>query len=278
MFVDTQILINSYYGFDSVKFPNDVYNIEAEAIGAKINHTDSSAPALHISDHFIKNRSDIEKIKSPDFFNDGRFPYQMDIFRQKKELGINLATFCAPLSLAVGLRTYTLFMNDLLEAPDFVDRFIQYLMDKVTLPYIKAINSNLGITRFRGSDTWRAVPMFTPDMLEDHMLKWNRRIIDKCAVDSPGIFGEELLKRCCDFHIACYKPFGISLQFGRKPGFKLEPFLRYAREIKDRYSGKKARIIIRIYSKLLRDGPGDKIIRYVKWMLDAFYPEFEVSF
>ena len=289
-FVAAQISVQSYYGFDSIGFSNDVYNFEAEALGARLIYSDDVMPSIDTLDPLIKKPSDLGKLKTPNFLTDGRFPYQMEIFRQKKEIGINQANFCGPLSLAVALRSYQLFLNDLMDDQVFVQDFMRFIIDQVIMPYIKNVHQHLGITEFRGSDATATIPLFSPAMLEKVILPWNLDIIQKgrdMGVNSfvycPGIYGHELpeqfdeslLSRCYDFSVASLGESNIVLRISRQLEHSLEPFLKYALDLKSRYPKNPVRIQIRLYPSLLREGPIEKIIYYVKKMIDTFCPEFQ---
>lgn len=197
-FVDSQLAVQSYYDFDVIAFSNDVYNIEAEALGVKLVYSDQVMPVVDNRKPLIKEPADLKKLNTPDFFRDGRFPYQMEIFRQKKDLGINQASFCGPFSLAVALRSYPLLVHDIRKDPVFYKDLMQFLVEKINMPYIKIVNKHLGITQFRGSDAWAIFPLLSPAMMEDLVLPWNLDIIKKglgigvnSYVFSPGFFGND---------------------------------------------------------------------------------------
>lgn len=291
-FVAAQISLQSYYDFDAIRFTNDVYDFEAEALGAKLVYSDNVMPSIDARDPLIKKPSDLSKLKTPDFLRDGRFPYQLEIFRKKKEMGINQGTFCGPLSLAVTLRSYQLLINDLIEDPAFVKDLMHFIIDQVTMPYIKVVNKYLGITEFRGSDATATIPLFSPAILEDVILPWNLAIIKKgldIGVNSfvfcPGLYGEELpeqfdysiMSRCYDFSLASMGESNVLLRIGRHPDYPLDPFLKYALDLKSRYPKGPVEVAIRVYPRLLRNGPIEKIIHYIKNMLDIFCPGFQVS-
>jgi hypothetical protein len=173
----------------------------------------------------------------------------------------------------------------------FVKDLMHFIIDGVTMPYIETLNKYLGITQFRGSDATASLPMFSPTMLEDIVLPWNLEIRKKgkelgvnAFVYSPGIYGEQLpahfdystLCRCYDFSVTSMGDSNAFLRISRQPDHPIDPFLKYARDLRSRYPKAAFKIQIRVYAKLLREGPIERIIGYIKNMLDTFCPEFEV--
>ena len=53
-FVDAQVAVQSYYGFDSIGLLNDVYNFEAEALGQKMIYGEDAMPTIDFRDPLIK--------------------------------------------------------------------------------------------------------------------------------------------------------------------------------------------------------------------------------
>jgi len=291
-FVSAQISVQSYYGFDSVVFSNDVYNIEAEALGATLVYDTHRMPCVDIQDPLIKEPSDLGKLKPPDFAQDGRFPYQLEIFRQKRDMGLNQASFCGPASLAVALRTYQRFISDLKCNPAFAQELMAFLIGAVTMPYVEHIHRELGITEFRGSDAVATVPLFAPETLKTVILPWNLEVIKRghdmgvnAYVYSPGIYGEQvpetvdegLVRSCYDFSLASMGKRNMRLCISRKPEDSLDVFLAYALDLKSRHPEVPLTIQIGLYASLLREGPLERIIYYIKKMLDTFAPTFAVS-
>ena len=117
-FVDAQLAVQSYYGLDIITMSDDIYNFEAEALGAKMIYGDDCLPSVDFRDPLIKKPSDLLHLKTPNFFEDGRMPFKMQVLSQARALGINKLTFCAPFSLAVMLRGYPFLIRRYEEGPD----------------------------------------------------------------------------------------------------------------------------------------------------------------
>src|SRR5680860_546692 len=68
-FFAMQEYVCSFYGLDKICTVYDVYNIEAAALGQKIIHFKNELPSVDVNAPFIKEKSDIYKIKNIDFKN-----------------------------------------------------------------------------------------------------------------------------------------------------------------------------------------------------------------
>jgi len=86
------------YGIDVPFVDYDIYNIEAEALGQTIIYSDDRTPEVDRSELLIQDRSDLNKIKTPDFNSDRRFPLIIEMYSLFRKLtGIEpVLQFCAP--------------------------------------------------------------------------------------------------------------------------------------------------------------------------------------
>ena len=288
-FVDAQVAVQSYYGLDELEFINDAYNFEAEALGARMIYGKESMPTIDFREPLIKKPADLLRLSTPDFRKDGRFPYQMEIGRQSMELGINTAFFCGPFSLAVGVRSYPLLIQDTRKDPGFVHDLFTFLVDHVLLPYIRYMHDQLGVTVFSGADAWSAFPNLSPGLIEELVLPWNLRILQKgaemgvyAAVVATADYCEEriekfdagILRRCLEASVASQGAPVILLGMGRWQDYPLEPVVEYGRELKAQ--GQTVTVMAGVNARLLRDGPVPAIVRNVKRLVDAFTPEFNL--
>ncbi|MBW2411777.1 MAG: hypothetical protein JRF72_18430, partial [Deltaproteobacteria bacterium] len=65
--------VQDKFGIDVPVLDYDVYNIEAEAIGQEIVFGDDHMPDVDRTRPMIRDRDDLQKIRTPDFDKDGRF-------------------------------------------------------------------------------------------------------------------------------------------------------------------------------------------------------------
>ncbi|MCL5069548.1 MAG: uroporphyrinogen decarboxylase family protein [Actinobacteria bacterium] len=84
LFLGTQKYVYSYYGLDKICTVYDVYNIESEALGQKVKYFDRDLPAVDGKNPFIKEKSDLNKIKNIDFYNNRRCRFVLDLIGSYK--------------------------------------------------------------------------------------------------------------------------------------------------------------------------------------------------
>lgn len=287
-FVDAQVAVHSYYGLDDLTLINDVYNYEAEALGQKMIYGQEAMPTIDFREPLIKKPADLLRLKTPDFKKDGRFAYQMDIFRQSMKIGCNKANFCGPFSLAVGVRSYPLLVRDMRKDPAFYQDLMTFLVDEVLFPYVKAIHDETGIAIMSGADAWAAFPNLSPKLIEKYVLPWNLRLLQKGAElgvysatagsadyfeERPEKFDANILKKCLELGVRSQCAPVVFMGMGRWQDYPLEPVLEFARELKEKQD-KPVMVMAGINARVLRDGPVSEIIRNVKRMIDTFAPEF----
>ena len=71
------LLVQEYLKLDILTANMDVYNFEAEAMGAKIKFFPDHCPDFDRSDYFIKDAADLDKIRFGGL-DQGRFPYLIE--------------------------------------------------------------------------------------------------------------------------------------------------------------------------------------------------------
>lgn len=121
----------------------------AEAMGTKMEFFDEDAP--QISEPFLKQHSDISKLKLPDFSKDGRLPVYMEATEIcVKEVGSEVVVstvFGGPLTTAAALYPVELLTRDMIKNPAWVHelleictqagiRFIDEILKRGALPII----------------------------------------------------------------------------------------------------------------------------------------------
>jgi uroporphyrinogen-III decarboxylase len=289
-FVDAQLAVQLYYRFDNISLTDDVYNFEAESLGARMIYGENSMPAVDFRQPLIQKPADLLRLKTPDFFRDGRLPFKTELARQGMELGLNRVYFCAPFSLAVMVRSYPLLVRDMRKDPAFVNEMLAFLVDGVLAPCFRHFNRHCGITSFSGADAWSAFPNMSVNLLEEWVLPWNLNILQKGAEmgvravvvaaadyceENPAKFDAGILRHCLRIGMACHNAPVLFLGMGRWQDYPLEPVVDYARELQSQ--GHRVTVVGGVNARLLRNGPVEDIVRNVKRMVDTFAGEFKLT-
>jgi uroporphyrinogen-III decarboxylase len=164
----------------------DVYHLEAEALGAKVFFYENQSPALDQSKPLIENEKDLAKLKTPDPYSSGRFPFALDCLHIFKKLtGVpSPITFCAPFSLAALLVGYEKLVMAIYERPDFVKKVLHFLTEAVIAPFIQAAFKEFeDCPSADGADALASLPFLTQDMLDEFCIPYILRLKKICGRD-----------------------------------------------------------------------------------------------
>ncbi|MCL4418432.1 MAG: hypothetical protein M1365_17395 [Actinobacteria bacterium] len=163
LFLSTQKYVYSYYGLDKICTVYDVYNIESDALGQKVKYFDKDLPAVDGESPFIKEKSDLNKIKNIDFYKNKRCRFVLDLIGSYKEITGSYfkPRFCAPFSLAVNIRGYDNLINDIYNDKKFVKELFKVINHELLAPWISIQRKEIGDNSLiaSGADAWVTVPI-----------------------------------------------------------------------------------------------------------------------
>lgn len=195
------LAVTADYGIDVPVLDYDVYNIEAEALGQAVIFPPDGTPDVDRNRPLIKTREDLQKIQTPDFEKDGRFPAVIEMNRLFCELtGGSEGTpgFCAPFSLAANIRGIERLLMDMYLDPAFAKGLFARVTDRVLVPWIKKLKTVCpGATGICGSDAFTSLPIVNPDLIKEWIVPYVARLREKAGpeVYVPNWVGESCLKR-----------------------------------------------------------------------------------
>lgn len=269
-FVEMNLAIFEYYRLDMPGFYYDIYNIEAEALGQRLNWESDRMPDIDRQNPLIREPSDLDRLRPPDFKKSGRMPFVLEVMRRCYDLGLPVRVrFCSPFSLAVNVRGIENLLLDILTNPPFAHRLLTFLTDEVLIPWVQAQREATGQPRVagNGADAAASPPIVTVEILEEFVMPYVARMNEKIGnVTSMGYWGYSYLYKHPE---KFYKMLGLMASVS--PGALMcldpdvartgpEPYAEYARE-------KKMSLMLGLDTLLLQDGPLPKIVercrRYV---------------
>jgi uroporphyrinogen decarboxylase len=129
------------YDADMLVIGIDVYNVEAEALGCKVEYFENSNDVPAIVEPLINGPADLGRLGLPDPSRDGRMPVYLDVAaRLGCELGPEMilrGAVTGPFSLATSLMGLEKLLMASVEEPEFVEKLLDFCA-QVTLLFGKA--------------------------------------------------------------------------------------------------------------------------------------------
>ena len=181
------LLVQEYLDVDMILANLDVYNFEAEAMGAEVKFYPDHCADIVRSNYFIKGPQDLDKIKFKGL-DTGRFPYLLRYCRAyKKYTGAEtFPMFSAPWTMAGNLYGIDRLVMDTMEEPDFVTEFLNKIVDDFHAPMFRALAAELpGFHTMSLADAFASVPVVTPAIVREFIKPSLERELEK--LDMPGI-------------------------------------------------------------------------------------------
>jgi uroporphyrinogen-III decarboxylase len=269
-FVEMNLAVFEYYGLDLPGFYYDIYNIEAEALGQRLNWDPRRMPDIDRGNPLLREPRDLDRLKPPDFRKAGRMPFVLEVMKRCHDRGVPVRIrFCSPFSLAVNVRGIENLLLDILTAPPFAHRLLKFLTEEVLMPWVQAQREAIGKPEAfgNGADAAASPPLVNVEILGEFVAPYVLRMNEKIGnVSSMGYWGYSYLYR----DPAKFRRM-LELMAAMSPGLLMcldpdvnrtgpEPYVQFARE-------RKMPMMIGIDTVLLQEGPREKIIdrcrRYV---------------
>ena len=175
------LLVQDYLNLDILTANMDVYNFEAEAMGAKIKFFPDHCPDFDRSDYFIKDPSDLNKIRFGGL-DQGRFPYLIQYCKAYKHYtGVDtFPIFSAPWTLAGNLYGIENLIMATIEDPEFVNEFLRRIVDDYHVPMFHALNDAVpGFAEMDFVDAFASVPMVNVSIVNEFIRPYLQRELDK---------------------------------------------------------------------------------------------------
>ena len=172
------------FGFDIPSLGYDVYNIEAEVLGAPVRFFETGSPSIDETRPVIADKDDLKRIKWPDFETAGRMAFVIEIqhFFQERVGHPPPIQFTAPFSLAVILRGYQQLITDIYTDPGFVHRLLRVLTDEILTPWIRTLKrESPESTSLRGADALASFPLVNLAIFEEYVVPYVLRLKEKCG-------------------------------------------------------------------------------------------------
>ncbi len=199
LLVPAELQVQTEFGLDAPNLTYDVYNIESEALGQPVIFTEANMADIDRSQPLIRDRSDLVRIKTPDFENAGRFPFVLEalaLFRKLTGIEPTLS-FCAPFSLAANLRGIEQLLMDIYTDPGFARELMTRVTEEILAPWILCQRKHLPLsTKISGADATASLPIVNMSILREWVAPYILRLRELCGegVCVANWIGESRLK------------------------------------------------------------------------------------
>jgi uroporphyrinogen decarboxylase len=138
LLADGQLTSWRRYGMDMINTGPGLTGI-AEAAGSRLTFPDDTA---YVADTAIKEPADLERLRIPDPYRDGRLPMFLEatdiVMREAGDQVVVSLTTAGPFTTASGLRGTEQLMRDLRRNPEFVHRLMRFSTDS-TLSFVREV-------------------------------------------------------------------------------------------------------------------------------------------
>lgn len=193
---ECSLLVQEYVGLDLLSTNLDVYNFEAESIGAKIRFYPDHIPDIDRSEYLIQSEDDFDKIVFRGL-DSGRWPYllrYMDAFKEYSGFDYYLM-ISSPWSLACNLYGLENIVIDCMTEPEFVHKFMAKIVKDLHVPIMIALHEKYPELKVVNmADAFASPPMVSLDIAHEFILPYiemERKLLAPYGMDVSvgGIWG-----------------------------------------------------------------------------------------
>ena len=195
-FLSCELFADEFYGLDAPTTHYDCYNIEAEAMGAKLTWKDNACPETDPTVPLLSSVGDFENLKAVRIGKDGRMPYVIDINKRLMDSGLSpKIRFCGVFSLAAKLLGLENLLMSIISEPEKVHLLMEYLTDNILAPWIICQREQSQTTETAtGTEALASPPILTVPMVRDFCLKYIERLEKNIGnIRLAGLWGESFL-------------------------------------------------------------------------------------
>ena len=181
------LLVWEYIGIDLLVLNTDCYNFEAETMGAKLSFYEDHIPDVDRSDLFIKDESDLDKIKFTGF-EGSRIPYLVEYCKAYKQYsGLDVVpSFSGPWSIAANLYGLENLIADAVVEPEFVHELMRRLVQDFEIPFHKALAEVIpGMQGTTLADAIASPPLVTKEIFEEFVVPYANDVLN--SYEANGI-------------------------------------------------------------------------------------------
>jgi uroporphyrinogen-III decarboxylase len=207
-FLKCELHAAEMYELDSVATNFDLYNIEAEALGAPFKWIEGQTPEVDPTRRLLRQASDWKKLKPIRMGHAGRMGFILEMNQRLMDMGLSpKVRFCGPVTLASKLMGLEELVVACLTEPEAVHELMTFLTDEVIAPWIICQREHCTSNETAGgADANASPPIMTVPLIREFCQRYIHRLEDTVGkVRLAALWGEsfladpsELLEIKCD--------------------------------------------------------------------------------
>ena len=195
-FLRCELAADVFYEIDAPTIHYDVYNIESEAMGARLIWNEKQIPAIDSHNPLLTSVDAFKSLRPIKMDTAGRMPYVLEINSRLMDMGLapkvrftGLFTFAANL---LGLQE---LIMSIVTDPDRVHRLMRFLTHEIVAPWIICQREHCGSNETAtGSDALASPPLASIEMIREFCLRYAKELEEHVGgIRLAGLWGESVL-------------------------------------------------------------------------------------
>lgn len=197
-FLRCELAADVFYQIDGPTIHYDVYNIESEAVGAKLIWAEKQIPAVDPHNHLLSSVDAFEGLRPIKMGMAGRMSYVLEINARLMDMGLApKVRFTGLFTLAANLLGLQELIIAIMTDPDRVHRLMQFLTHEIVAPWIICQREHCGNNETAtGSDALASPPLISIEMIHEFCLRYIQELEQHVGgIRLAGLWGESCLPK-----------------------------------------------------------------------------------
>ena len=196
-FLRSELAADLFYGIDGPTIHYDVYNIESEAMGAKLLWEEGQIPAVDPRNPLLHTIDAFDSLGRFTMGMAGRMPYVLEMNARLKDMGLApKVRFTGLFTLAANLVGLEELMCAIISAPERVHKLMHFLTHEIVAPWIVCQRESIGSREpATGSDALASPPLLSIAMVGEFCLKYIQELEKLLGgIRLAGLWGESSVR------------------------------------------------------------------------------------
>ena len=196
-FLRSELTADLFYNIDGPTIHYDVYNIESEAMGAKLLWEEGQVPAVDARNPLLRSIDAFDSLDPVKTGTAGRMPYVLEMNARLKDMGLApKVRFTGLFTLAANLVGLEELICAIVAAPERVHKLMHFLTYEIVAPWITCQRESIGSREpATGSDALASPPLISVEMVREFCLKYIQELEKLLGgIRLAGLWGESSVR------------------------------------------------------------------------------------